>query len=109
VRELRLARNYTQEELAERAGLSYKFIGEVERGIGNPSLSTLERLSGALDIDIAELFGGRATAYAEPSAGSDFVRETVESLQQVIARLEGAPSRRRARRPKERKTRKSDR
>ncbi len=32
LRELRKMKGLTQEELAERAGLHWKFIGEVERG-----------------------------------------------------------------------------
>ena len=56
VRELRVRRRLTQEALGERAGLSYKFIGEVERGLGNPSIETLILIATALDADIAELF-----------------------------------------------------
>jgi transcriptional regulator with XRE-family HTH domain len=56
VRELRVRRRLTQEALGERAGLSYKFIGEVERGLGNPSIETLILIATALNADIAELF-----------------------------------------------------
>ncbi|MBI4680030.1 MAG: helix-turn-helix transcriptional regulator [Nitrospirae bacterium] len=31
---------FTQEELGEKAGLSYKFVGEIERGEVNPSLDS---------------------------------------------------------------------
>jgi transcriptional regulator with XRE-family HTH domain len=47
----------SQEGLAARSGLSYKFIGEVERGTGNPTVDTLAALADALETDIAELFG----------------------------------------------------
>ena len=63
VRELRVRRKLTQEALGERAGLSYKFIGEVERGLGNPSVETLSAIAGALGADIGDLFstGPRAS------------------------------------------------
>ena len=57
VKQLRQARRLTQEQLAERAGLSYKFIGEVERGRGNPTLTTLASLSEALGVSLIDLLG----------------------------------------------------
>ena len=47
----------SQEQLAAKAGLSYKFVGEVERGTGNPTVDTLAALSDALGVDAPELFG----------------------------------------------------
>ena len=41
--------------LAERAGLSQQMVSYVERGMRNPGLDTLLRLTDALDIDLAEL------------------------------------------------------
>ncbi|MBI4378760.1 MAG: helix-turn-helix domain-containing protein [Nitrospinae bacterium] len=38
---MRKSRGFTQEELGEKAGLSYKFIGELERGEENVSLDSL--------------------------------------------------------------------
>jgi transcriptional regulator with XRE-family HTH domain len=56
IRSLRKTQGWTQEELAEHADLSHKYIGEVERGEVNPSLDTLLGISNALKIDVAELF-----------------------------------------------------
>jgi len=47
----------TQEQLAEKAGLSLKHLGEIERGRGNPTLSSLENLAKALDVSVVQLFG----------------------------------------------------
>jgi transcriptional regulator with XRE-family HTH domain len=55
IRALRTLRKLTQEELGERAGVSGKFIGQVERGSGNPSLHVIIRLGGALGIDLPDL------------------------------------------------------
>jgi transcriptional regulator with XRE-family HTH domain len=56
IRSLREARGLTQNELAEHAEVSVKHLGEVERGRGNPSLSSLQKLAGALGISLGELF-----------------------------------------------------
>lgn len=45
----------TQEDLASRAGTSTKTVSEIERGVANPTLDLIERLAGALKIDLHEL------------------------------------------------------
>jgi transcriptional regulator with XRE-family HTH domain len=55
VRELRLEKGMTQEQLAEAAGLHPTFISNVERGYRNSTLSTLVRLADALGEKPAEL------------------------------------------------------
>jgi transcriptional regulator with XRE-family HTH domain len=55
LRALRTHRKLTQEQLGERAGVSGKFIGLVERGEGNPSLHVLVRLGNALGVELPEL------------------------------------------------------
>jgi transcriptional regulator with XRE-family HTH domain len=50
---------FTVEELAARAGVSAGLISQIERGIGNPSLATLTRLSRALDLPIVAMFDGQ--------------------------------------------------
>jgi transcriptional regulator with XRE-family HTH domain len=46
----------TQEELAERADVSPKYISELERGIAAASFETAGRLAMALRVTVAELF-----------------------------------------------------
>lgn len=48
----------TIEELARRSSISTGLLSQLERGIGNPSLSTLTRLAQALDIPIGAFFAG---------------------------------------------------
>jgi transcriptional regulator with XRE-family HTH domain len=55
VHALRDLRKLTQEELGERASISGKFVGQIERGTGNPSLATIARLAQALGIELPEL------------------------------------------------------
>lgn len=56
IRALRKAAGATQEELGEKAGLSYKFLGELERGQVNVSLGSLEKISTALGVQVGDLF-----------------------------------------------------
>ena len=58
LKELRQARDISQEELAFRAGLHRTYVSSAERGQRNVALVNLEKLSRALEIEIADLFRG---------------------------------------------------
>lgn len=55
LRELRLAKNLRQEDL-EKWNFSYRYYGMIERGLINPSLDTLFKLSTIFDVSLHELF-----------------------------------------------------
>ena len=55
LRKLRQENDLTQEELADKAGMHFTYIGQIERGKRNPSLVNLERLAKALKIDAGKL------------------------------------------------------
>ncbi|MGD8617270.1 MAG: helix-turn-helix transcriptional regulator [Gammaproteobacteria bacterium] len=55
VRLLRLSRGWSQETLAELAGLDRTFIGAVERAERNITLASAEKLANAFDMTVAEL------------------------------------------------------
>lgn len=56
VRELRKGLGISQEELADRAGLHYTYIGGIERGERNLGVVNVERVALALGVSLAELF-----------------------------------------------------
>ena len=56
VKALRLAHGLTQEELAFRAGLDRTYISQIERGVGNPSVLVLVKLSDILGAELPDLF-----------------------------------------------------
>lgn len=58
IRRHRKARRWTQEQLAETAGLSTYFIGSVERGQAALSLRSVQQIADALGIPLAVFFEG---------------------------------------------------
>jgi transcriptional regulator with XRE-family HTH domain len=55
VRRLRLEADLSQEELAEAAGTDLTQVGGIERGVRNPSYTTMLRLAGALGTSVGEM------------------------------------------------------
>lgn len=55
VRRLRLEAGMSQEQLAERAGTDLTQIGGIERGVRNPSYTTMVRLAAALETTVGKL------------------------------------------------------
>jgi len=57
LRRLRKERGLTQQEMAERAGLDYKYYQRIEAGNWpGLQLRTVDKLAKALRIEVAELF-----------------------------------------------------
>lgn len=55
LRRIRNAKDLTQEELADRAGLSARYLGAIERAQVSASVTILGRLAEALRVDACEL------------------------------------------------------
>lgn len=55
VRRLRLAQGYTQEKFAMDAKINRSYMGQIERGEVNITLSNLERLAHGLKMTLGEL------------------------------------------------------
>ncbi len=69
VRRLREARAWSQERLAEHAGLNRTYVGEIERGTVIASIVTVEKLAHALGMSVADLLGA-LVATAPPARAS---------------------------------------
>src|SRR5258708_7510953 len=87
----RAGKEMTQEQLAERSDLSYKFIGEIERGAANPTVVTLDRLAQALGVPMSilvlETRDRHANDYQISHNELVRVREALESIADVTNRL----------------------
>jgi transcriptional regulator with XRE-family HTH domain len=98
LREWRTRQHLTQEQLAERSGLSYKFIGEVERGVGNPTLVTMAQLAEALGVPLMSLVGavdsGQSSQdYRVSKRDLQVVREAVASIGALVDQITSPPYR----------------
>ena len=62
VKAVRLSHGFSQEELAFRAELDRTYISQIERGVSNPSILVLLKVSVALDVELAELFIKQASS-----------------------------------------------
>lgn len=56
IKELRIQKNLTQEELADRCELSKGFISQLERDLTSPSIATLSDILQCLGTDFYEFF-----------------------------------------------------
>ncbi len=56
IKELRLAKGFSQEELAEKINVHRTYMGFIERGERNPGLLNIYKLSRALDVKLPDLF-----------------------------------------------------
>jgi len=56
IREVRKARQLSQEKLAEKVGVDPKQISRIEGGKSAPSLDTLEAIAKHLQVEIRDLF-----------------------------------------------------
>lgn len=71
---LRDARGWSQEELAERAGLSAGYVAHVEGGSRRPTVMALDALARALDVPLWRLFASTRLSAAERTADAQFAR-----------------------------------
>jgi transcriptional regulator with XRE-family HTH domain len=77
LRQLREQKHMSQGDIENRTGLLRCYISRVENGHTVPSLETLERFAGVLDVPLYELFYSGEAAPPTPSLTP---RETLEEL-----------------------------
>lgn len=56
IRNLRKEKGWSQEELAERAGLHFTYVGKIERSEHRVTIESLEKVTRALGISLEEFF-----------------------------------------------------
>lgn len=93
IRKQRQLIGLTQQELAERIGVSTSFVGHVERGTRKASLETLVALSNALGVGVDYLLAGSLQSSPDeenPSTTMDpnrrmVIREILTTLQEHLS------------------------
>ncbi len=86
LRALRKLRMFTQEKLGERAGVSGKLVGQIERGDGNPTLDVIVGLAAGLEVEAVDLlqFEEERPQGAATSAAGGFA--AAEQVSRYLAR-----------------------
>lgn len=61
IRQARLAKNYTQDELSEKLDVSIAFLSRVERGSSHINLKRLHQLCNLLDVSEGYILNGASS------------------------------------------------
>ncbi len=67
IRDFRLQRGLSQGDIEKRTGLLRCYLSRVENGHTIPSLETLAKIAGALDVPLAHFFAETATPREVPA------------------------------------------
>ena len=58
IRYLRQQKGFSIEDLALEAEINRNYLGDLERGMRNPTVVVLNKIAKALDVDLSTLFEG---------------------------------------------------
>ena len=90
IRTLRRERGLTQHDLAEKAEVDSKYIGQIERAETNPTIKLIARIAEELNVSLAELFTFPPEKYVvkkeefENIKISDLIKDKPAEIQQLI-------------------------
>ena len=86
LRNYRIQQGLTQEELAERSNLHYTYIGQVERGEKNITISSLEKILDSLNISFPQLFENINTPVSDdiPRQCYDMIFSLSKEKQKIV-------------------------
>jgi transcriptional regulator with XRE-family HTH domain len=59
IKELRIKKGLTQDQLAERSGFTKSYLSQIENHKKEPPISTLNKIAYALELDVLELITGQ--------------------------------------------------
>jgi transcriptional regulator with XRE-family HTH domain len=74
----------SQEALATKAGLHRTYLSDVERGLRNLTLDVIERIAGALDVSLSEMFRRAANPNATDKTNPLNLQDLLSELQQQL-------------------------
>ncbi|MCL6452817.1 MAG: helix-turn-helix domain-containing protein [Alicyclobacillus sp.] len=83
IQRLRMERNLSLSELAERAGISKSYLSSIERDIqGNPSIQILEKICHVLGVSLPELLNAESQMEQEMASLDPDWLEIVKEAQE---------------------------
>jgi len=90
IKNLRLKRQFTQAELAERADISIIYLSNIERGVKYPKPTILSQLAESLDVEVYELFKANHVPTTAPKDNKKLVnRISKEMTRKVMETMDG--------------------
>lgn len=89
IQEIRKRQKFSQEQVAEKAGISTNYLSRIECGKENPTFDMLVKLSAALKTDLSEMFdfGHHVNAKELKSAIFDFTHSADEQTLRIIYQM----------------------
>lgn len=87
IRDLRLNRKMTREELAGEAGISTSFLYEIETGKKSFSAYTLSNLAKALNVETDYILCGEQKKREFLRSNGNLSRETLLLVQQILMQV----------------------
>ena len=86
IRSLRAHRQYSQADLAEKAGISITFLSNIERGLKYPKPAILSQIAEALGVEVYELFKKNSEATGAPSVVPNDNKQMLIKLSKAMTR-----------------------
>ena len=83
IRQMRLAKGFSQENMADMLGISTTAYGDLERGRTDFTFTKLEAIAKTLDVSFTELLGLEVVTLSE----TEWLRQENERLSKENARL----------------------
>ena len=87
VKEIRKARHLSQRQLASRMQVPRTYISKIENGKAIPTLGSLERLAGALEVDVCQLVRD-SRSRREEEVAAIFADPFLAEVAQLLPRLD---------------------
>ena len=81
LRSIRKERKLTLKDLSQRADLSVPYLSDIERGVVNPSVETVQKIANAFNMTFRDLFlgvddVGKTTDVTYPAGFLEFVQDS---------------------------------
>lgn len=91
LKKIRENKEMTQEQLAQRSGISRRMIQKYESGIARPRYDAAEKLASALELPVSELLGesGTLIAQAAEKCGARGAKQADELMSEVTGLFAG--------------------